>query len=206
MTTTRFGLRSLPTYYKGITFRSRLEARWAIFFDRLGLQWEYEPEGLEIHRRSFSFFAQQSLPEKFGYVPDFYLPEIDCFYEVKGSLTPQETFRLMEIALAITTPHGGRPYENDGKGFFVVGNFRHGVLPAQHRLEGYKGTVRCTDFSTGLHGDNFEIWQLNSDSDLKWMADVLCNGTEPLSRCHYKEIIPAIEFAVSARFEDGRHV
>ena len=33
-----------PTIYKGITFRSRLEARWAAMFDILGWAWEYEPE------------------------------------------------------------------------------------------------------------------------------------------------------------------
>lgn len=34
-----------PTRYKGTTFRSRLEARWAVFLDRLPavLSWEYEP-------------------------------------------------------------------------------------------------------------------------------------------------------------------
>tara|TARA_R100000329_G_C7556463_1_gene196713 strand:+ start:48 stop:674 length:627 start_codon:yes stop_codon:yes gene_type:complete len=35
----------IPTKYNGYTFRSRLEARWAMFFDRLKLKWEYEPEG-----------------------------------------------------------------------------------------------------------------------------------------------------------------
>ena len=33
-----------PTKYAGILFRSRLEARWAVFFDALGISWEYEPE------------------------------------------------------------------------------------------------------------------------------------------------------------------
>lgn len=33
-----------PTKYAGITFRSRLEARWALFFDALDIGWEYEPE------------------------------------------------------------------------------------------------------------------------------------------------------------------
>lgn len=33
----------IPTSYKGYRFRSRLEAKWAKFFDLLGWQWEYEP-------------------------------------------------------------------------------------------------------------------------------------------------------------------
>ena len=31
------------TEYGGVTFRSRLEARWAAYFDRRGIPWEYEP-------------------------------------------------------------------------------------------------------------------------------------------------------------------
>jgi len=34
---------AIPTTYNGIEMRSRLEARWAAFFDAVGLPWEYEP-------------------------------------------------------------------------------------------------------------------------------------------------------------------
>lgn len=33
----------IPTTYAGTRFRSRLEAKWAAFFDMLGWKWEYEP-------------------------------------------------------------------------------------------------------------------------------------------------------------------
>lgn len=32
-----------PTFYKGRKYRSRLEARWAAFFDRMTWKFEYEP-------------------------------------------------------------------------------------------------------------------------------------------------------------------
>ena len=38
-------IQPIETQYKGYRFRSRLEARWAVFFDALGLNWEYEKEG-----------------------------------------------------------------------------------------------------------------------------------------------------------------
>ena len=38
-------IKAIETRYKGYRFRSRLEARWAVFFEALGLKWEYEPEG-----------------------------------------------------------------------------------------------------------------------------------------------------------------
>lgn len=49
-------MKAKPTVYKGIRFRSKLEARWAVFFDALGVTWEYEP-------------AIESV--KGEYVPDF---------------------------------------------------------------------------------------------------------------------------------------
>ncbi len=51
-------MKAKETTYKNIRFRSRLEARWAIFFDALGTGWEYEPEGFE-------------LSDGRGYLPDF---------------------------------------------------------------------------------------------------------------------------------------
>lgn len=41
-------LKAIQTEYKGYLFRSRLEARWAVFLDSLGVKWEYEPEGYDL--------------------------------------------------------------------------------------------------------------------------------------------------------------
>ena len=41
-------IKAIETRYKGHHFRSRLEARWAVFFDSLGWQWRYEHEGYII--------------------------------------------------------------------------------------------------------------------------------------------------------------
>jgi hypothetical protein len=40
-------MKAIETIYAGHRFRSRLEARWAVVFDTLGIRWEYEPEGFE---------------------------------------------------------------------------------------------------------------------------------------------------------------
>ena len=60
---------AIPTIYAGIQFRSRLEARWAVFMDALGVKWEYEPEG----------FTDGTL----CYLPDFWLPNQNCYLEIK---------------------------------------------------------------------------------------------------------------------------
>lgn len=36
-------MNGIPTMYAGVQFRSRLEARWAAFFDLASWRWEYEP-------------------------------------------------------------------------------------------------------------------------------------------------------------------
>lgn len=43
-------IKPIETRYAGCRFRSRLEARWAVFFDALKIEWEYEPEGVEGER------------------------------------------------------------------------------------------------------------------------------------------------------------
>lgn len=62
-------IKAIDTEYNGMVFRSRLEARWAVFFDAAGIKYEYEPEGFEYHG--------------YRYLPDFYLPELDTYVEVK---------------------------------------------------------------------------------------------------------------------------
>lgn len=69
-------MQAIETRYKGFRFRSRLEARWAVFFDCLGIQWVYEPEGYELIREAGML----------RYLPDFWLPEVGLFAEVKGNL------------------------------------------------------------------------------------------------------------------------
>ncbi len=39
-------MKAIETEYNG--FRSRQEARWAVFFNSMGVPWEYEKEGYEL--------------------------------------------------------------------------------------------------------------------------------------------------------------
>ena len=41
-------IKAIETEYDGHRFRSRLEARWAVFFNAIGLTYEYEIEGFEM--------------------------------------------------------------------------------------------------------------------------------------------------------------
>lgn len=42
-----YTIKAIPTTYNNVQFRSRLEARWAAFFDLAGIEWDYEPFDLD---------------------------------------------------------------------------------------------------------------------------------------------------------------
>lgn len=58
-----YTIAALPTLYRGRMYRSRLEARWAAFFDRLGWAYEYEPFDLGSWSPDFLLTEQNVLVE-----------------------------------------------------------------------------------------------------------------------------------------------
>lgn len=83
---------ALETLHQGVRYRSRLEARWAVFFDALAIRHEYEPQG---YRTSYG-----------NYLPDFWLPQFAAFAEVKPvGLSREQKGKCAEVA------HGtGQPF------------------------------------------------------------------------------------------------
>ncbi len=72
-------MKPIPTYWAGRYFRSRLEARWAVFFDTLGIAYEYEKE-------------PYSLGNGIGYLPDFWLTDLKFWVEIKPAMPTTEEF------------------------------------------------------------------------------------------------------------------
>lgn len=64
-------IRALPTEYDDWEFRSRTEARWAVFFKQLDIKYLYEDQGFAV--------------DGTGYLPDFLLPSQSIIAEVKPS-------------------------------------------------------------------------------------------------------------------------
>lgn len=94
-------VKAIETSYAGCRFRSRLEARWAVFFDAMGIEWHYEPEGYELEHRL------SNQPGTVRYLPDFWLPGLGLHCEVKGQLSDPELLRLLDCAAALSSPDGG---------------------------------------------------------------------------------------------------
>lgn len=74
-------IKAIETEYNGYRFRSRAEARWAVFFDACGIKYQYEPEGYKLSDGTF-------------YLPDFYLPDSKTFFEVKGVMSDKDMHKI----------------------------------------------------------------------------------------------------------------
>jgi hypothetical protein len=78
-------IKPIETAFGGHLFRSRLEARWAVFFRDLGVHYEYEAEGYE-------------LGTGVRYLPDFLLPSQSLHVEIKPSRS-MTTLDMRKIAM-----------------------------------------------------------------------------------------------------------
>ncbi len=112
-------IKAIETIYKGYRFRSRLEARWAVFFDEIDIKYEYEPDGF--------------IKGNYRYLPDFYLPETETWVEVKGLWADQDMFGFTEF-LDFGCPLPGFDNSADDndlnsiltcRGLLILGNIPH---------------------------------------------------------------------------------
>lgn len=77
-----YTVKAHPTEFKGVMFRSRLEARWAGFFDLLEIKWEYEPIDFNGWSPDFKIY----LPCGHSECPDTH----DLYAEVKPYTTVEQ--------------------------------------------------------------------------------------------------------------------
>lgn len=76
-------MKVIPTHYNGNFFRGRTEARWAVFFDVLGIEYVYEPEGYDLGNGIW-------------YLPDFWLPKYKLYVEIKCELPKDDDVSLVK--------------------------------------------------------------------------------------------------------------
>lgn len=78
-------MRPIETTYREVKFRSRLEARWARFFDAMEYAWLYERMPV-------------ILGDGTSYTPDFFLPKQGCYIEVKPEWPTKLEIDKMRVA------------------------------------------------------------------------------------------------------------
>lgn len=189
-------IQAIETEYAGYKFRSRLEARWAVFFDKSGIEWRYEPEGFRL-KSDWLEAGPKRCPNKCTYscLPDFYLPQVGMWAEVKPG-APSDTELVKMILLAEQT--GKQVLLLDDvpawRTYFAIDHseFEHGgwdVLLQEYDIsedhERWKSEGR-------FHSEQ-QIWEALLSFNLPEERGVQCSGPEP----------KAIAAARSARFEHG---
>jgi len=176
-------MKPIETRYAGCRFRSRLEARWAVFFDEMGIEWMYEPDPFPLSTGG-------------GYLPDFLLPTFDggMYVEVKppsGDFTKAIQFAIdsgSQVWMAEGTP-SFRAY----RVYFAGGNFGergrvdwYWGIPNTSSARDENRMYACPENIDEETGDPHEWW---FDDDYGWV--------DP-------RYAAAVESALSARFEPRR--
>lgn len=97
----KYKIKAHPTTYAGVNFRSRLEARWAAFFNCMKWPWKYEPLDLESWTPDFRIECN-------GYI---HLAEVKPYFRI-------DQFRLhpcWELGLCLGVDPTVTGWKRDGK-------------------------------------------------------------------------------------------
>jgi hypothetical protein len=176
----------IQTKAYGRRFRSRTEARWAVAFTEYQIKWEYELEGFELRSGK--------------YLPDFFLPQVDMWAEVKGDrFILDELHKAHDLANATDKPVLlliGQPQDLS---YFAI-EPDHSNHNYEKKLE--DGTVvRVMDYSPfdscEYHLDEGRFYAHSGGRGIfPCPFDYPCNREQPF----------AITAALSARFEHGEQL
>lgn len=87
-----FSIKAVETRYRGYRMRSRSEARFAVFLDALSIRWDYEVETADLGKDGW-------------YLPDFWLPDLGIWIEIKGAApTFDEQRKARALAIQSENP------------------------------------------------------------------------------------------------------
>ena len=166
---------AIQTRYQGYRFRSRLEARWAVFFDHIGLWWEYEPEGFDV--------------DGTYYLPDFYIRSLGVYAEVKPKQFTEKEYALIAAVGGLVLD--GLP---DHKFYIASGTVCYACQPEEPDCQGL--CYQC--YQDKEKRDFWGIDLIRSlDKARLWYTFGADDGND------YFELNQAVQAARSARFEHG---
>ncbi|HAM40544.1 MAG TPA: hypothetical protein DCP69_04215 [Candidatus Omnitrophica bacterium] len=190
-------IKAIETVYRDHRFRSRLEARWAIALDVMGIRWEYEAEGY-------------ALGDGQWYLPDFWLSRLGVYLEVKPSIPTEKEWSLAR-----------QLSEGAGKicliGWDLCGDdgipcLAQSPLPTSHTEYlfwpcghcGATGLVRTLSLLSSIEAESAGR-QDESAWAFKVMGHWACTCVDIHMTTNSMVVTKAMKAAKSARFEHGEH-
>lgn len=192
-------IQAIETSYAGCRFRSRLEARWAVFFDEIGAAWAYEPQGFVVGGRP--------------YLPDFQLTDCGVWVEVKGSEGNLDKDLMLAAAQEL-------PEAKDGPRLLILGPMPAPLKPGPKNWKGgtdydwgWMGLDYGPDFDGGFSIES-RWWGFGSylKNRRPWVLINVSTATPfecdgdwlvPQFDCYESGVREAYVAARSARFEHG---
>lgn len=123
-----------PKIDKHAPFHSDVEAQWSIFFDAMGIKYEYEKDTFQLDGASF--------------IPDFWLPQVNMWADVKPSRHSKEDTRNCQRLANIT---GKRCLLLEGPPDF---RSYWGLAPEQEEDDDYYPDMDYLLISMYLHSEN----------------------------------------------------
>ena len=199
-------IKPIQTRYKGYHFRSRLEARWAVFFDKMKFNWEYENEGFDLGNGVW-------------YLPDFCITSIDgslYYYEIKPKNYSGGDNKFSILRDAFTEEYNSAEDENKPP----IREVRLLVGDPVDFLGGYPEDMICPRcglihvdgycFSCDMHtesGHNNPIYESVIYKNVKYTPNCgYIEFADLISAVHFRTFINVCaQSARSARFEHGQN-
>ena len=130
----------IATAYAGCRFRSRLEARHAVMFDALNIEWEYEPQGFVVDGKP--------------YLPDFRLPDLRLWVEIKPEMVEDPRHDAFAATLEddwnFVVSSGGIPDPRD------LDNWRRRFTGLEEHLLRHGSTRQLKDAYAAARSARFE--------------------------------------------------
>lgn len=192
-------MKPIETRYSGYRFRSRLEARWAVFFDAMAWAWRYEADTYNV-------------PGIGWYLPDFVLDDGPRgLYEIKPVMPSEdELLRAEAVGATILV---GEPFAVPSDDWPFSGVFSYiGIecLPDEPEYTG-DGRVFCecrycssTWWMGGAAGHEFLVSSGNDVRDASAHVSGCCACNDKIDdRAMAPSLLAAYQLARSARFENG---
>ena len=205
-------IKAIETRYDGYVFRSRLEARWAVFFKYLKIKYVYEPEGFVLDDGTY-------------YLPDFYLPEFNVMVEIKPSRDRDDgkarKFGLSEAYCGFGEGcYGGilicygDPVDHDLRFISACESSESGCMDYDTDDMDNPKPYFCADGSSSnekweafifIHDGKTERCFANTDRVLTWYYYVRSPYFQKYLPEDNKIVMQAAKAARQARFEHGQH-
>lgn len=186
---------AIPTPFQGVQYRSRTEARWAVFFDALGLDYRYEPELLTLSTRE-------------RYLPDFWIEDFQAWFEVKPNNEAVVTEECVKARILARDLKGKRVWLAMGAPSAETTN----ILPLDHW-----GEEVTIEQILEAPENRYKILEDRRDEQVYWLLSEFVQGS--FSECYViggpgvstdhdrlpmmmKHVDAAYKAARAAKFED----